>query len=140
MIADFPLDFARFRKIARPNQCLVLPLGFAALERPDLVAGVFKASVTDVRRAWLQCLQGQPRTGKIREAGGQIEAIQRSALMGFPDYITAQPVDLGDGTSSICIFSRSQVGHSDLGVNAKRCRTLLALLSHLLADTGAISA
>jgi uncharacterized protein (DUF1499 family) len=135
MISDFPLDFARLRKIARPNQCLVLPAGFVAAERPDIVAGVFPVEAAQLRQAWLDCLHVQPRISGIEEKGGQIQAVQRTALAGFPDWITAQPVDLGSGTSSICIFSRSKYGRSDLGVNAKRCRDWLALVSHILADS-----
>ncbi|MCA3695699.1 DUF1499 domain-containing protein [Aquidulcibacter sp.] len=136
MIKDFPLDFARFKKIWKPNQCLALPGGFQASEAPDLLSGVFKASVTEVREAWLEIARSQSRVSDIREEEGQIEAVQRTALVGFPDWITAMPVDLGEGKASICVFSRSKYGIRDMGVNEKRVRLWLSLLAHKLPAAG----
>jgi uncharacterized protein (DUF1499 family) len=129
MITDFPLDFARFKKIARPNQFLALPGSFTAAQRADATVGLFNASVDQVRDAWLEILRGAPRVSAIRQSDGQIEAIQRTALVGFPDWITAQPVDLGNGHASICVFSRSKFGIRDFGVNEKRGLDWLAQLA-----------
>ena len=129
MISDFPLDFARFRKINRPNQFLALPASFGAVEKADATVGTFQASVDQVRDAWLEILRGAPRVSAIRQSDGQIEAIQRTALVGFPDWITAQPVDLGNGHASICVFSRSKFGIRDFGVNEKRGLDWLAQLA-----------
>ena len=132
MITDFPLDFARFRKIARPNQFLALPGSFTSVQRPDATVGTFQASVEQVRDAWLEIVRGEARVSGIRQSDGQIEAIQRTALVGFPDWITAQPVDLGGGQASICVFSRSKFGIRDFGVNEKRGLSWLAQLASKL--------
>jgi uncharacterized protein (DUF1499 family) len=132
MITDFPLDFARFKKINRPNQFLALPASFTSAQRADATVGTYNASIDQVRDAWLEILRAAPRVSGIRQSDGQIEAIQRSALVGFPDWITAQPIDLGNGQASICVFSRSKVGRSDFGVNEKRCLEWLALLASKL--------
>jgi uncharacterized protein (DUF1499 family) len=129
MITDFPLDFARFRKIARPNQFLALPANFKSAERPDATVGTFSASVDQVRDAWLEIVRGEVRVSGVRQLEGQIECIQRTALVGFPDWITAQPIDLGNGQASICVFSRSKFGIRDFGVNEKRGLAWLALLA-----------
>jgi uncharacterized protein (DUF1499 family) len=131
MITDFPLDFARFRKINRPNQCLALPAGFAAAQSADVTSGVFTASIDQVRDAWLEIVRGAGRVSGIRQLEGQIEAIQRTPLVGFPDWI-ALPVDLGNGKASICVFSRSKFGYRDMGVNKKRVLEWLALLASKL--------
>lgn len=129
MITDFPLDFARFKKINRPNQFLALPASFTAVERADATVGTFNANLDHVRDAWLEILRGTARVSDIRQSEGQIEAIQRTALVGFPDWITAMPVDLGNGHASICVFSRSKFGIRDFGVNEKRGLEWLALLA-----------
>jgi uncharacterized protein (DUF1499 family) len=129
MITDFPLNFARFKKINRPNQFLALPASFQAAEKADATVGTFNASVDQVRDAWLEILRGASRVSSIRQSDGQIEAIQRTALVGFPDWITAMPVDLGNGHASICVFSRSKFGIRDFGVNEKRGLEWLALLA-----------
>jgi uncharacterized protein (DUF1499 family) len=113
MITDFPLDFARFKKIGRPN-----------------------ATTDQVRDAWLEIVRGEPRVSDIRQLEGQIEAVQRTALVGFPDWITAQPVDLGNGQASICVFSRSKFGYRDMGVNQKRGLSWLAQLAAKLPPVG----
>jgi uncharacterized protein (DUF1499 family) len=133
MITDFPLDFARFTKIARPNQFLALPAGFASAEHPDATVGQFQATIDEVRDAWLEILRSEPRVSHIRQSDGQIEAIQRSALMGFPDWITAQPINLGENQASICVFSRAKFGMRDFGVNEKRVLAWLSQLSTKLA-------
>lgn len=129
MITDFPLDFARFVKINRPNQFLALPAGFSAAQKGDAVSGVFDASIEAVRDAWLEVLRSAPRVSSIRQSDSQIEAMQRTALVGFPDWITAQPIDLGNGKASICVFSRSKYGLRDFGVNEKRVLSWLAELA-----------
>ncbi len=136
MITDFPLDFSRFKKIARPNQFLALPANFSSAQRPDATVGIFHASVDQVRDAWLEIVRGEPRMSGIRQLDGQIEAVQRTALVGFPDWITAQPVDLGDGQASICVFSRSKFGLRDFGVNEKRGLAWLAQLAAKLPPVG----
>lgn len=56
----------------------------------------------------------------VRLAGsadaGRITWVSRSALMGFPDYTTAQIMD-GPG---LCIAGRQRFGSQDMGVNAAR--------------------
>jgi uncharacterized protein (DUF1499 family) len=133
MITDFPLDFASFSKTWKPNQFLALPAGFAARQKADMDSPVVTASADAVRAAWLRVIAGEARTGKVREAGGQIEVVQRTPLLGFPDTITALPVDLGDGRASICVFSRSRFGIRDFAVNETRVRRWLAALTAQLA-------
>lgn len=133
MITDFPLDFAGFSKTWKPNQFLALPPGFAARQKPDMDSPVFSAPVETVRTAFLAVITAQPRTTPPREAGGQIETVQRTALLRFPDTVTAMPVDLGDGRSSICVFSRSKYGIRDFNVNETRVRQWLDLLAGRLA-------
>jgi hypothetical protein len=53
-------------------------------------------------------------TGSVEE--GRITWITRSALMGYPDYTTAQIVP-GPG---LCVFGRQRFGNGDWGVNAAR--------------------
>lgn len=133
MITDFPLDFSGFSKTWKPNQFLALPPGFAARQKPDMESPVFTASVETVRAALLAVIAAQPRTTAPREAGGQIETVQRTALLRFPDTITAMPVDLGDGRSSVCVFSRSKYGIRDFNMNETRVRQWLELLAARLA-------
>ena len=133
MITDFPLDFARFRKIWKPNQFLALPPGFEAAEKPDLESPVFEAGIDQVHAAWLSVLKTASKVSAIRQQGGQIEAVQKTPLMGFPDWITAEPIDLGAGKASIAVFSRSKYGIRDLGANEQRVNSWIDRLKGTMA-------
>jgi uncharacterized protein (DUF1499 family) len=59
-----------------------------------------------------------PRTERLAGSAGEgrITWVTRSALMGFPDYTTAQVMP-GPG---LCVAGRQRFGAEDLGVNAAR--------------------
>lgn len=59
-----------------------------------------------------------PRTTRLAGSPdeGRITWVTRSALMGFPDYATAQVME-GPG---LCIAGRQRFGSQDWGVNAAR--------------------
>lgn len=63
-----------------------------------------------------------PRTKRLAGswADGRITWISRSALWGFPDYITAQVTPGPDGKTRLDIHARLRFGESDLGVNTAR--------------------
>ena len=58
---------------------------------------------------------------------GHLEAVDRTALLGFSDDIVVR-VQPSDSGSRVDIRSSSRVGVSDLGANAERIRTFLAEL------------
>jgi uncharacterized protein (DUF1499 family) len=62
----------------------------------------------------------------------RVEATDSTLLYGFKDDIVVRIVAL-DGTTKIDVRSKSRVGRSDLGQNAKRIREFLALLKAELA-------
>lgn len=59
-----------------------------------------------------------PRTTRLAGSPeeGRITWITRSALMGYPDYTTAQVME---GTG-LCVAGRQRFGSEDLGVNSAR--------------------
>lgn len=98
-----------------PNSQLVRPEG------GDRTAPAYDVSPEDLARAVDAVAQAEPRTRRI--AGSPEELwmtyVQRSALWGFPDYISVRTLPKGDG-ATWAAFSRSRFGESDLGVNAAR--------------------
>lgn len=71
-----------------------------------------------------------PRTDRLAGSLDDrwVTYVQRSKWIGFPDYISVRILDMGGGTSSLAMFSRSRFGRSDLGVNRKRVENWLAEL------------
>lgn len=71
--------------------------------------------------------RSEPRTHMI---AGNIEAghvtyVQRSALLGFPDYISVRAQATEEG-SKVSLYSRLRFGRSDFGVNKARVERWLA--------------
>jgi uncharacterized protein (DUF1499 family) len=116
----FPIDFATLELSPKPNQCLVLPEGFSAKAEPHQISRVWRGTdAAALLKAFTEVGLAAPRTELTQEGDGQVELCQKSALFKFPDFITAQAVEVPGG-AALCIYSRSRVGYSDLGVNAKR--------------------
>lgn len=70
-----------------------------------------------------------PRTMRLAGSAqeGRITWVQRSRLMGFPDYITAEAAPAPEGTR-LDLFSRQRYGSNDWGVNAARLKDWLSRL------------
>jgi uncharacterized protein (DUF1499 family) len=114
-----PIDFATLRLPTSPNAHLAAPPG-ATNERHELVPLLTVAP--DVAWGVLRALgDGMERVWKMAEwpAMRQAQWVARTRLMNYPDLINAQIVDLPGG-AGLFLYSRSLIGHSDLGVNAKR--------------------
>lgn len=65
-------------------------------------------------------------------ATGRIEATQKSFWYGFTDDVVVRVVATAEGTR-VDVRSKSRVGRSDLGQNAKRIRAFLSKLQAALA-------
>jgi uncharacterized protein (DUF1499 family) len=62
--------------------------------------------------------------------------VQRSAVFGFPDTIVVRFLDQPGGTSTVAIYSRSQLGQRDMGVNKARVERWLAKLRTIVPEYG----
>ena len=63
------------------------------------------------------------------DAGLYDDFVVRSALFGFPDYVSVKFLDVKGGKSTLAIYSRSVYGRSDLGVNRARTLAWMALVN-----------
>ncbi len=76
-------------------------------------------------------IMAMPRTSRL--AGSLDDSfasyVIRSKIWGFPDILSVKVIDLGAGKSTLALFSRLRIGHSDMGVNEQRLRALLAQIS-----------
>ena len=121
-VADDPAmwhaDPALTDRTGKPNDYLVAPSGLSKAE-PDRETTVHQLSPEEL--LFLFDAVARPSSavlaGSVRD--GHITYVQRTALMGFPDYISVKAVEVGGG-SALIIWSRSRFGYSDMGVNRKR--------------------
>ena len=71
-----------------------------------------------------------PRTTRLAGTpqSGRITWVTRTALMGYPDYTTAEATVTPQGTR-LDIFARQRFGKADFGVNAARLTVWLGLVN-----------
>jgi len=128
----FPVDFTALKPDSRPRRWLVLPEGFPSTASADQISPVFAASPEDVLDAFRAAALDAPRTRLMREGGGQIEIVQRSAVFRFADYISAAAFP-ADGGAALAVYSRAGAGYYDFRVNEKRVRAWLDETARRLA-------
>jgi len=110
------------------NSVLIRPEG------GDRAARVYDVSPERLAAAIEAVALDEPNTRRI--AGGPADLwmtyVQRSAVMGFPDYISVKVLPV-EGGASWAAYSRSRYGKSDLGVNGRRMTRWTQALEDRLA-------
>ena len=89
----------------------------------DVVSPLLEVDAGRLRDIVRDVVSARARTELVDEdpAIGQLVFVHRSRIFGFPDTIWIQTVDL-QPHASIIMYSRSNVGLWDLGVNRRRVR------------------
>jgi uncharacterized protein (DUF1499 family) len=130
------LDMHHIERPASPNTALAAPAGTDPA--PDIVTPPFPASASQLYAAVISLAAGQPRTFLAIEyrPERQVHFVARSVVFNFPDLIAAQVDEVGPGTSTLVLYSRSVYGYSDLGVNRQRLDAWLAALRTKVNHTG----
>ncbi len=116
-----PADPATLVRRASPNDALACPAG-ACRAPADLSVPVFGVEPEALRDAAVAALMAEP--GAERAYAGtwsdEDRIVVRSRLMRYPDTVNLRVISLGEGRSSLLLYSRSQIGWSDMGVNRAR--------------------
>jgi hypothetical protein len=123
------IDFATLQRDSVPNQYLLCPKGMCQAET-DGEAPVFDVPIEQLQVAWDEMLAEQPRLEVLRRdvTNIQIDYVQRTRLLRFPDLVTVRFVPIDDAHSTLAIYSRSVWGKGDMGVNRTRVEEWLARL------------
>lgn len=127
--AQWHVDPTVAERTGRPNDFLVAPPSFSAAV-PDVEAAVHALPPREL--LFLLDSVASQSAGASILAGSLddlwITYVQRTAIIGFPDYISVKAVQV-EGGSALVIWSRSRFGHSDMGVNRKRIETWLSQIA-----------
>ncbi len=127
-----PVDFATVSPPDKPNWALTAP---GKLGNPHAEpAPIFGVNADALQAAVLVAFEAEPRTRLVSHdpVRRRMTFIQRSAVLRFVDNIEVEIFPLGEDQTSLALFSRSQVGYSDLGVNRSRVARVLARLTEAL--------
>ena len=122
------VDFATLELSGKPNQYLVCPPDFCAAEAHG-ASPLFALSVEDLQSRWQAVIATQHRLVTLNVAYRQIDYVQRTAMVRFPDIITVRFIALAAGQSTLAIYSRSIYGAGDFGVNRARIAAWLVALA-----------
>ena len=124
-----PIEFETLERRTTPNDALICPPDLCEA-KSDLVPPLFTVDAGKLRAAMAQVISSEPRVTLIEsnDAARTDRYIQRSALLKFPDTIVVRYIERPEGGSTLAIYSRSQLGHSDLGVNLARLKRWLRKL------------
>jgi uncharacterized protein (DUF1499 family) len=128
-----PVAFETLERRTTPNDALACPANFCKA-RSDLMPPLFVVDLTALRAAMAKLIASEQRISLVETNDTALTEryIQRSTLMQFPDTIVVRYIEQPAGHSTLAIYSRSQLGESDLGVNLARLERWLGKLRQLL--------
>jgi hypothetical protein len=129
-----PVEFGAIVRSARGNDALICPPDLCGAVKADGTAPVFLAPVARLRDAVRVIEVNDPDVFPLArdEAKVQDRYLARTRLMRFPDTISVRFIDLGGGRSTLALYSRSQLGRADFGVNKARLDEWIKLLREKL--------
>ncbi|MDA0369774.1 MAG: DUF1499 domain-containing protein [Proteobacteria bacterium] len=122
------MDLRSIERARSLNDALACSPGLCRA-KPEFESAIFLLGKKDLLDRARAVITAEPRTELIGKDIGlnQLVFVQRSASFGFPDTIWVQSADV-DQRTSVIIYSRSNYGYWDLGVNRDRVRDWLKKL------------
>jgi uncharacterized protein (DUF1499 family) len=125
-----PVNFEVLKRRTSPNDSLACPQNICTA-KSDVLPPVFAVSAPELQKAFAKVIASEPSVEQVTSDDGGFTQryVQRTKIMRFPDTIVVRFIDLGDGRSTIALYSRSQLGESDFGVNRARIERWLEKLS-----------
>lgn len=122
------VDPAEIALRGTPNEWLAAPDGATAAE-PHMETQIHAERPPALLARFDAIVRAEPRTRVVAGSvdSGMVTYVQRTPLVGFPDYVTVKAVRVGEGAGLI-VWSRSRYGRDDLGVNQARVEAWLAAL------------
>lgn len=127
------VDFATLERRRTPNDSLACPADFCPRAKPDLEPPVYSVSAERLRSIAAEALAREPDTALLHSDPNQDRYLVRTRLLRFPDTVNLSVIDLGEGRSTLALYSRSQIGRSDLGANQRRLRRWVDRISRSVA-------
>jgi uncharacterized protein (DUF1499 family) len=125
-----PVSFEQLERRTTPNDSLACPADFCKA-RTDFTTRLYPVTASELRLAFAKVIASEPRVAvaDVNETKLTDRYIQRSEHLGFHDTIVVRFLDHPNGRSTLALYSRSQLGKGDLGVNRARIERWLAKLA-----------
>ncbi|MCJ8323482.1 MAG: DUF1499 domain-containing protein [Rhizobiales bacterium] len=116
------VDFTTFTPTKKPNHALFCPQDYCTNAKKYKRTPVFSLSAVELKSNILKLILAEPLTIQVAQDDKKLEYrfVQYTPLMRFPDSIRLKIIPLKNNRSTLAIYSQSQMGNGDLGVNFKR--------------------
>jgi uncharacterized protein (DUF1499 family) len=90
--------------------------------KQEEVAPRYEVPVERLAATFDEVAMGEERVQRLAGSvdQGWVTYQQRSAVFGFPDYVSVRFLEVGPGASTLAVYSRARYGRGDGGVNAHR--------------------
>ncbi|WP_374650957.1 DUF1499 domain-containing protein [Dongia sp.] len=123
------IQFAALVRADSPNDALACPAG-TCTAKVDLVTELVALTPRDLAERVVGVLRAEPRTELVARSddGLRFVFVQRSLLFRFPDTVNIAVLPIDGDKAGIAIYSRSNYGYGDFGVNRARVEGWLAIL------------
>jgi uncharacterized protein (DUF1499 family) len=115
--------FKTLKRPSSPNTWLVAPADFAI--KPDAVAPLFDVPVPKLRETFKSVVAGAEGAAVVAESTDGIHVVVTTALLKFKDDVRALFIPVGEGKSTMALYSASRVGYWDFGTNRRRVESWL---------------
>ena len=126
-----PVEFATLKRRSTPNDALICPRDICPQAQPDTEPPVFPVPSAHLRSLVSEVALAEPGTSPLDRGPQQDRYLVRTQLMRFPDTVVVQVFDRGQDASTLALYSRSQIGSSDFGVNRRRIERWVARIGTL---------
>lgn len=125
-----PVSFEQLERRQSPNDALACPPDVCSATA-DIATAPYPVTAAQLRSAFADVIAAEARVTAVDadDAAMTDRYIQRTRWLGFPDTIVVQFFERPDGQSTLAIYSRSQLGESDLGANKARIERWLSRLA-----------
>lgn len=135
-----PVDFHSLQRPGTATDALAAPFDVTTA-KIDISPPIYPMDAAALRRAFARAITLERRLTlvDIDDETATERYIQRSEKLRFPDTIVVRFLERPQGQSTIAVYSRSQIGRNDLGVNRARIERWLDRLSQEVAITREVS-
>ena len=129
--------FKTLRRSKLPNTALICPQNHCEAAKPNEIAPIYSVSAEQLREKFRAALKQEKNLERVHtnDPAMRERYIQRSAGLRFPDTIQVEYISISAKSSTIALYSQSQIGISDRGVNSKRLRRWLKRIIEFQAKT-----
>jgi uncharacterized protein (DUF1499 family) len=123
-----PVDFETLQRRAAPNDALACPADLCRANS-DLTPPVYAVASDALKAAMARVIASEPDVTSVESTPLGDRYIQRTRWMRFPDTIVVRYIPRDEDRSTLALYSRSQLGKGDLGVNKARIARWLKKLA-----------